>query len=82
MCSGCRLCELVCAIEHFGVNNPKKAAIRVMHTYPHPVSLAGPNAGRVVGRQHFENILSLYYQKRGWDKNGLPPADAEGRLDG
>jgi len=36
-CSGCRICELVCAIKHFGVNNPKKAAIRVLTTYPHPV---------------------------------------------
>lgn len=36
-CSGCRICELVCAIQHFSVNNPKKAAIRVMSTYPHPV---------------------------------------------
>ncbi len=36
-CSGCRICELVCAIKHFSVNNPKKAAIRIMVTYPHPV---------------------------------------------
>jgi hypothetical protein len=36
-CSGRRICELVCAIKHFGVNNPKKAAIRVLTTYPHPV---------------------------------------------
>jgi carbon-monoxide dehydrogenase iron sulfur subunit len=36
-CSGCRICELVCAIKHFGVNNPKKAAIRVLTTYPQPV---------------------------------------------
>ena len=36
-CSGCGICELVCAIKHFGVNNPKKAAIRVIITYPHPV---------------------------------------------
>jgi len=36
-CSGCRICELVCAIKHFGVNNPKKAAIRVISTYPQPV---------------------------------------------
>ena len=36
-CSGCRMCELVCAIHHFGVNNPKKAAIRVLVTYPQPV---------------------------------------------
>ncbi len=37
LCSGCGICELVCAIQHFGVNNPKKSAIRVMITYPHPV---------------------------------------------
>ncbi|MFC1585626.1 4Fe-4S dicluster domain-containing protein [Fibrobacterota bacterium] len=36
-CSGCRICELVCSIKHFGVNNPKKAAIRVITTYPQPV---------------------------------------------
>jgi Fe-S-cluster-containing hydrogenase component 2 len=36
-CSGCRICELVCAVEHFGVNNPKKSAVRVLVTYPHPV---------------------------------------------
>jgi carbon-monoxide dehydrogenase iron sulfur subunit len=37
LCSGCGICELVCAIEHFGVNNPKKSAVRVLITYPHPV---------------------------------------------
>ena len=37
LCSGCRICELSCAIEHFGVNNPKKSAVRVLTTYPHPV---------------------------------------------
>lgn len=36
-CSGCKLCELVCAIGHFGVNNPKKSAVRVLVTYPQPV---------------------------------------------
>lgn len=35
-CSGCRLCELVCAYEHFKVNNPKKAAIRVFPMFPKP----------------------------------------------
>ena len=36
-CSGCRICELICAVSHFGVNNPKKAAIRIIVTYPQPV---------------------------------------------
>ncbi|MCR4401719.1 MAG: 4Fe-4S dicluster domain-containing protein [Firmicutes bacterium] len=29
-CTGCRLCELVCSVENFGENNPKKAGIRVI----------------------------------------------------
>lgn len=37
LCSGCRICELACALGHFGVNNPKKSAVRVLVTYPHPV---------------------------------------------
>ncbi len=37
LCSGCRICELACAAAHFGVNNPKKAAVRVLVAYPHPV---------------------------------------------
>jgi carbon-monoxide dehydrogenase iron sulfur subunit len=36
-CSGCRICELVCAITHTGVNNPKKARIKIISLYPHPV---------------------------------------------
>jgi Fe-S-cluster-containing hydrogenase component 2 len=36
-CSGCRLCELTCAIRHFNANNPKKSAVRVICAYPHPV---------------------------------------------
>jgi Fe-S-cluster-containing hydrogenase component 2 len=38
LCSGCRICELACTLRHFGVNNPKKSAVRVMVTYPHPVA--------------------------------------------
>lgn len=36
-CSGCRTCEIVCAIHNNKVNNPKKARIRVLSLYPHPV---------------------------------------------
>jgi len=31
------MCELTCAIGHYGANNPKKSAVRVLVTYPHPV---------------------------------------------
>jgi aldehyde:ferredoxin oxidoreductase len=39
--------------------------------------LTGPNAGKVVNEEHFQQLLSRYYQKRGWDENGAPPADIE-----
>ncbi|MBI5488401.1 MAG: 4Fe-4S dicluster domain-containing protein [Deltaproteobacteria bacterium] len=29
-CTGCRLCELVCAVRHHGVSNPTKSRIRVI----------------------------------------------------
>ena len=29
-CTGCRLCELVCAVSHDGVSNPIRSRIRVM----------------------------------------------------
>ena len=35
-CGYCRICELVCAYVHFGVVNPRKAAIRVLSTFPNP----------------------------------------------
>lgn len=28
-CTGCRVCELTCSVEHFGVYNPKKSRIKV-----------------------------------------------------
>ncbi|MFO7996344.1 MAG: aldehyde ferredoxin oxidoreductase family protein [Dehalococcoidia bacterium] len=48
---------------------------------PHKVwanpALTGPNAGKVIDREDFQKLLSLYYQKRGWDENGIPPAEVE-----
>jgi aldehyde:ferredoxin oxidoreductase len=37
--------------------------------------LTGPNAGRVIDQGDFERLLSLYCRKRGWGKNGVPPAE-------
>lgn len=39
--------------------------------------LTGPNAGKVIDREYFQKLLSLYYQKRGWDENGIPQARVE-----
>jgi carbon-monoxide dehydrogenase iron sulfur subunit len=35
-CTGCRLCQQICTIEHFDEVNPKKAAIRVYGEFPEP----------------------------------------------
>jgi aldehyde:ferredoxin oxidoreductase len=34
-------------------------------------------AGKVVDPEEFEQLLTLYYQKRGWDDNGVPPPEIE-----
>lgn len=44
--------------------------------------LTGPNAGKVVDEQHFQKLLSIYYEKRGWDNEGVPPPGTESRFNG
>jgi Fe-S-cluster-containing hydrogenase component 2 len=36
VCSGCRVCEVICSLRQFKENNPKKAAIRVKGHFPAP----------------------------------------------
>ena len=43
-------------------------------------ALTGRNAGKVVDRTDFDRVLSLYYRKRGWDENGVPPASLESKF--
>ena len=43
--------------------------------------LTGPNAGKVIDREDFQKLLSLYYQKRGWDEDGIPPAGVERKFE-
>lgn len=40
----------------------------------------GPNAGKTVDPDEFEALLDLYYQRRGWDADGMPPAEFERSL--
>jgi aldehyde:ferredoxin oxidoreductase len=35
----------------------------------------GTTAGKVIDKEDFERLLDLYYKKRGWDENGMPPAE-------
>jgi aldehyde:ferredoxin oxidoreductase len=43
--------------------------------------LTGPNAGKVVDKEYFQRLLSLYYKKRGWDEDGIPPAGVEKKFE-
>ena len=33
---------------------------------------SGPLAGKVCNKDEYEKMLALYYEKRGWDKQGNP----------
>ncbi len=35
-CTGCKLCQQICAITHFNEINPKKAAVRIAAQFPVP----------------------------------------------
>jgi len=41
-------------------------------TFDDPI-ISGPNAGKVVDRAAYDELLQIYYGKRGWDANGVPP---------
>jgi len=65
--------------------NTRLGASRKDDSLPYKVwanpALTGPNAGKVVDREYFQKLLSRYYQKRGWDENGIPPAEIERKFD-
>ncbi len=64
--------------------NVRLGASRKDDTLPYKVRkspvLTGPNAGKVLDEQEFDRMLSLYYAARGWDENGVPPAEVEQRF--
>ena len=37
----------------------------------------GPQAGKTIDPEEFARLLSLYYERRGWDRNGVPTVDPE-----
>jgi len=43
-------------------------------------ALTGPNAGKVIDRDAFQKLLSLYYQKRGWSEDGIPSDDLKNKF--
>ena len=54
---------------HLGIS--RKDDYPPQRTFADPVP-SGPTKGSVVDRDEYEEILDIYYQKRGWDKEGKP----------
>ena len=54
---------------HLGVTRADDYAPE--RTFSTPIH-SGPLAGRVCDRDEYDNLLTMYYEKRGWDKNGIP----------
>jgi aldehyde:ferredoxin oxidoreductase len=42
----------------------------------------GPQAGKVLAREEYEKILDIYYEKRGWDKQGIPSPEMQKKVAG
>lgn len=61
--------------------NIRLGATRKDDSLPYKVTnapvLTGPNAGKTIDAQEFDRMLSLYYERRGWDEDGSPPVELE-----
>ena len=65
-----RIYDMTRAINvHLGVTRADDYAPE--RTFSTPIH-SGPLAGRVCDRDEYEKMLTMYYQKRGWDNNGIP----------
>jgi len=42
--------------------------------------LSGPSANRIISRERWDQMLSHYYAKRGWNENGIPRRETILRL--
>ena len=60
-----------------------REGMRAKDDIPYPRSFepipSGPQKGKRLEREPFENLLQVYYEKRGWDSNGIPTRE---RLEG
>ena len=59
---------------HMGMSRKDDTLPYKVHACP---IRSGPTAGKTIDSEDFERLLELYYHKRGWSKDGLPPAEME-----
>ena len=79
-CGPARLLPLKAARLRCRPRRPKKG-IRSKDDYPPPRTFdlpvqSGALAGHVLAREDYDHILDIYYQKRGWSPDGVPPEPA------
>jgi aldehyde:ferredoxin oxidoreductase len=76
-----RICTL---IRSFWVREYGKKWSRAMDVPPSrwfdEPATKGPQKGQKLDRKQYDSMLSLYYEKRGWDKNGVPTETTLERL--
>jgi aldehyde:ferredoxin oxidoreductase len=78
---GDRTCTLIRSfwVREFGKNWSRAMDMPPARWFDEPAT-KGPQKGHKLDRQQFDSMLSLYYQKRGWDKNGIPTETTLKRL--
>jgi aldehyde:ferredoxin oxidoreductase len=59
---------------HLGLSRKDDTLPYKVHTQP---IQTGPTAGRVIDVEDFTRLLDLYYEKRGWSGEGIPPPELE-----
>ena len=61
--------------------NARLGMSRKDDTMPHKVHACpirtGATAGKAIDQKQFNRLLDIYYEKRGWDQNGLPAKELE-----
>jgi len=48
--------------------------------YKEPV-IYGPTKGKLMSWDDIQRLLDIYYEKRGWDKNGIPTPEKLAELE-
>ena len=58
-------------VREYGDKWSRELDVPPMRWFTEPLT-EGPLTGSVLNQEKYNNMLNTYYQKRGWDKNGVP----------
>ena len=66
-------------VREYGDKWSRELDVPPMRWFKEPLT-EGPLTGSVLNQEKYNNMLNTYYQKRGWDKNGVPKRETLQRL--